>query len=152
MKLEMTVGKRRAALTVVMAQVLRDEESIFLCSAEGHVIHFPVEQINILSGVGKGVMGIKLAEGDRCLGGALISSRFDVMQVETAGGKVQEFRRGKYELTSRGGKGFEAVKRTTFVRVLPPAIELVDWEQIEGNTQDQVTNGKRKGQQRELFE
>jgi len=150
------VGRRYARLNegdkVVMAQVLRDEESIFLCSAEGHVIHFPVEQINILSGVGKGVMGIKLAEGDRCLGGALISSRFDVMQVETAGGKVQEFRRGKYELTSRGGKGFEAVKRTTFVRVLPPAIELVDWEQIEGNTQDQVTNGKRKGQQRELFE
>src|SRR5207247_9552134 len=101
------VGRRYARLygddKVVLAQVLTDEESSFLCFAEGHVIHFPVEQINILSGVGKGVMGIKLAEGDRCLGGALISSRLDVMQVETAGGKVQEFRRGKYELTSRGG-------------------------------------------------
>jgi len=149
------VGRRYARLSegdkVVMVQVLRDEESIFLCSAEGHVIHFPVEQINILSGVGKGVMGIKLAEGDRCLGGALISSRFDVMQVETAGGKVQEFRRGKYELTSRGGKGFEAVKRTTFVRVLPPAIELVDWEQIEGKS-DEKGKGERNGRQGTLFD
>ena len=33
-------------------------------------------------------------------------------------------RRGKYEPTSRGGKGFEAVKRTSFVRVVPPPI---DW-------------------------
>ena len=43
-----------------------------------------------------------------------------------------EFRGSKYEMTSRGGKGFEAVKRTTFVRVVPPPIELVDWDEVEG--------------------
>jgi DNA gyrase subunit A len=134
------VGRRYVRLNegdrVVMAMLQRDEESIFLASASGHVIHFPIEQINILSGVGKGVMGIKLAHGDTCLGGALISGRFDMMQVETAGGKFQEFRRGKYETTTRGGKGFEAVKRTTFVRVVPAPIELANWEQIEGKTDD----------------
>src|SRR5207247_1816185 len=130
------VGRRYVRLNegdrVVMATVLRDEESLFLASASGHVLHFPVEQINILSGAGKGVIGIKLGEGDTCLGGALISSRFDMMQVETAGGKLMEFRRGKYEITSRGGRGFEAVKRTSFVRVVPPPIELVDWDRVEG--------------------
>ena len=40
-----------------------DEESLFLASANGHVIHFPLSEINILSGVGKGVIGIKLDEG-----------------------------------------------------------------------------------------
>jgi DNA gyrase subunit A len=140
------VGRRYAKLNdgdrVVLVQVLRDEESIFLASREGHVIHFLIEEINILSGVGKGVMGIKLAKDDICLGGALISNRHDMMAVETAGGRTQEFRRGKYELTSRGGKGFEAVKRTTFTRVVPAPIELIDWDAIEGKTPE--SNGKKK--------
>src|SRR5262249_22800067 len=125
-----------------LATVLRDETSIFLASQEGHVIHFLLDQINILSGVGKGVMGIKLAKDDVCLGGALISNRHDALVMETAGGKTQEFRRGKYELTSRGGKGFEAVKRTTFVRVVPLPIELVDWEQFEEKVEEKKNVGK----------
>jgi DNA gyrase subunit A len=149
------LGRRYVRLNegdrVVMAQLLRDEESMFLASAEGHVIHFPIDQINILQGAGKGVMGIKLAEGDTCLGGALINSRFDAMVVETAGGKTMEFRRGKYEITSRGGKGFEAVKRTTFVRVVPPPIELVDWDQVEGK-EEEKGNGRKNGDQRDLFD
>ena len=149
-------GRRYARLNdgdrVVFATVLRDEESIFLASASGHVIHFPIEQINILAGVGKGVMGMKLAEDDACLGAALISDSHDMLQVETSGGKTLEFRRGKYNITSRGGKGFEAVKRTTLVRVVPPPIELVDWEQIEGKTETKGVTGKSNGQQKELFE
>jgi DNA gyrase subunit A len=141
------VGRRYVRLNegdhVVMATVLRgDEDTIYLASAEGHVIHFNVDDINILSGVGKGVMGIKLAEGDVCLGGALMSGRFDKMVLETSGGRTMEFGRNKYEVTSRGGKGFEAVKRANFVRVVPPPIELVDWEQMEGKN----VNGTKKGQ------
>src|SRR5262249_52674779 len=117
---------------VVMAAVLRDEESLFLASAEGHVIHFPIDQVNILSGVGKGVIGIKLAAKDVCLGGALSSNRHDALVMETTGGRTMEFRRGKYEVTTRGGKGFEAVKRANFVRVVPPPIELTDWDKVEG--------------------
>jgi DNA gyrase subunit A len=139
------VGRRYVRLNdgdrVVMATVLRgDEETIYLASAGGHVIHFKVDDINILSGVGKGVMGIKLAEGDVCMGGALMSGRFDKMVLETSGGRTMEFGRNKYEVTSRGGKGFEAVKRANFVRVMPPPIELVEWEQMEGNG-----NGKAGG-------
>src|SRR5436305_5100816 len=114
------VGRRYVRLAegdkVMMATVLKDETSLFLASQDGHVIHFPVDQVNVLSGAGKGVMGIKLADGDVCLGGALISDRHDALVMETTGGKTLEFRRGKYEATSRGGKGFEAVKRTRFVR------------------------------------
>jgi DNA gyrase subunit A len=150
------VGRRYVRLKdkdrVVMAVVLRDEESIFLASASGHVIHFLIEQINILAGVGKGVIGIKLAKGDRCLGGALISGRFDLMQVETTGARLMEFRRGKYDTTSRGGKGFEAVKRTSFVRVVPPPIELVDWDRVEGKADERPKSAGTNGDQRQLFE
>jgi hypothetical protein len=54
-------------------------------------------------------------------------------------------------VTSRGGKGFEAVKRTNFVRIVPPPIELVDWDKIEGKV---GKNGKAEtyGEQRSLFE
>ncbi len=137
---------------VVMATLLHgDEETIYLASASGHVIHFAVEEINILAGVGKGVMGIKLEESDTCLGGALMSGRFDKMVLETSGGRTNEFGRGKYEVTSRGGKGFEAVKRTTFVRVVPHPIALVDWEQVEGKSEEKKgTNGH--GKQKDLFD
>ena len=133
---------------VVMTAILvGDEESIFLCSADGHVIHFRIDEINILAGVGKGVIGIKLGDDDKCLGGALITRKSQMLQVETSGGKTLEFT-GRHELVSRGGKGFEAVKRTNLTRVVPPAIELVDWDAVEGKVSEK--NGK--GGQATLFE
>ncbi len=151
------VGRRYVKLNegdkVVLATVLRgDEETIYLASREGHVIHFAVEEINVLSGVGKGVMGIKLEDNDVCLGGALMSGRFDKMVLETSGGKTMEFGRGKYEITSRGGKGFEAVKRTEFTRVVPPPIELVNWEEIEGKAEEKNGKANGSGQQGKLFD
>jgi DNA gyrase subunit A len=155
------VGRRYVRLSdgdkVVMATVLRDEESLFLASQSGHVIHFPISEINVLSGAGKGVIGIKLDQGDVCLGGALIGNRHDALTMETAGGKTMEYRRGAYPTTGRGGKGFEAVKRTKFVRVVPLAIELVDWDQVEGRVPakekpaDRNGDGK-DGEQKGLFE
>jgi DNA gyrase subunit A len=115
---------------VVFVQLVQKEKSILLASADGHVIHFPIDEINILAGVGKGVMGIKLENNDTCLGGALIRNQNDALIVETSGEKRMEFY-GSRELTSRGGKGFEAVKRTSFVKVVPPAIQLVNWEEME---------------------
>jgi len=115
---------------VVFVQLVRDEKSIFLASADGHVIHFPIEEINILAGVGKGVIGIKLEENDVCLGAALIRNQNDALVVETSGEKRMEFY-GSREQTSRGGKGFEAVKRTSFVRIVPPPIQLVNWDELE---------------------
>jgi DNA gyrase subunit A len=142
------VGRRYVRLAegdkVVLAAVPREEHrSMFLVSASGHVLHFPIDEINILSGAGKGVLGIKLGKDDTCLGGQLMTGRGDTMAVETSGGKVMEFGGGK-ETTSRGGKGFEAVKRTNFVRVVPPAIQLVDWDKVEGKGEEKAkpSNGK----------
>ncbi len=68
-----------------------------------------------------------------------------------------EYRRGAYPTTGRGGKGFEAVKRTKFVRVIPPAIELVDWDQVEGKAAPKEKPAERNGdgkdgEQKGLFE
>jgi DNA gyrase subunit A len=116
---------------VVLAQVLTAaDKSLFLISQGGHILHFALDEINILSGVGKGVIGIKLEDDDVCLGGVTITRPSDSFQVETSGGRTMEFT-GRHEQTSRGGKGYEAVKRTHFVRIVPPVIGLVNWDEIE---------------------
>ncbi|HEY1380633.1 MAG TPA: DNA topoisomerase (ATP-hydrolyzing) [Gemmataceae bacterium] len=117
---------------VIMAVVPHSEESMFLASRDGHVIHFPISEVNVLAGAGRGVMGIKLGKNDTCLGGALSGNRFDALVVETTGGVRKEIRRGAYPATHRGGKGYEIVKRADLQRVIPHPIELIDWEQVEG--------------------
>jgi DNA gyrase subunit A len=129
---------------VVLATVPLEETSLFLASRGGHVIHFDLAEVNVLSGVGKGVIGIKLKGDDACLGGALCGSRHDALVVETSGGVSKEIRRGAYPATSRGGKGYEIVKRADLVRVLPAPIQLVDWEQFEDQPPKSVRNGAGK--------
>jgi DNA gyrase subunit A len=147
-------GRRYARLgegdKVVLATVVQDEEGLFLASAHGHVIHFPLREVNVLAGAGKGVLGIKLQAGDTCLGGAVVNAPRDEMVVETSDGKTMEFRH-RQEMTGRGGKGSQAVKRRSFVRVVPPAIKLADWEAVEERAEEKGKRAEGEGQQR-LFE
>jgi DNA gyrase subunit A len=115
---------------VVLVALADKHKSMMLASRNGHVIHFDLDEVNILSGVGKGVMGIKLEDDDICLGGLLIGSKDDVLQVETSNEKTLDFKGSKYDLVARGGKGFEAVKRSNFVRVIPPQINLINWDEV----------------------
>jgi DNA gyrase subunit A len=151
------VGRRYVRLNdgdrVVLVTVPREEKTIYLASANGRVLHFAIDEINILSGVGKGVMGIKLDDDDTCIGAALMGGRFDKFVLEMSNGKTMEFGPAKYELVSRGGKGYEAVKRLSFVRVVPHPIELVDWDKMEGkngNGHKEKANGTN-GEQGTLF-
>ena len=144
-----------ASEKVVLVRVLTQEESLFLVSAEGHVIHFKLDEVSVLAGAGRGVIGIKLAEVDTCIGGALISKRMDKFDIETSGGINRPFG-GAIPTVGRGGAGKQEVKRTQFVRVVPPAIELTDWEAIEAGAsgkdakiKDPGRNGPAKG---ELFD
>jgi hypothetical protein len=100
-------------------------------------------------------MGIKLDDDDSCIGAALMGGRFDKFVLEMSNGKTMEFGPAKYELVSRGGKGYEAVKRLSFVRVVPHPIELVDWDKMEGkngNGHKEKANGTNGDQQGTLFE
>jgi DNA gyrase subunit A len=107
-----------------------DDESLFLVASDGHLIHFPIEQVAELTGVGKGVRGIKLEKNARCLGGCLLGSSRDLLRVENTNGTEIPLRAGKYKPTSRGGKGFEIVKRGNIRRIIPPEIPLLDWNDV----------------------
>jgi DNA gyrase subunit A len=140
-RLESTkAGRRYAKLDdgdkVVLAKLVRDEEGVILCTYGGRLIHFPLDQVNVLAGVGKGVIGIKLEDDDVCLGGALVNDarRYETNRivVETESGKEQDFGPLAVKSQNRGGKGDKPGVRTKFVRVIPPPIDLVNWEEVDG--------------------
>jgi DNA gyrase subunit A len=130
------VGRRYAKLEegdkVTMARLVGDEEGVMLATAGGYVTHFPLDQVTILSGVGRGVIGIKLEPEDESLGGVLVGGRFDKLVLETESGKTQEFGGGAVKSRNRGGMGDKQGVRIRFARVVPPSIELTDWEAVEG--------------------
>jgi len=128
---------------VVMVKLVGDETGVMLASRGGHLIHFPVEEVSILAGVGRGVKGIDLNAEDMCVGGVLMGGRFDKLVVETESGKHQDFGPVAVKTQKRGGSGSKPGARTKFTRIVPNIIELVNWDEVEGKVkpkaEDKVT-------------
>jgi len=111
------------AEVVGVARVTGDE-TIIAATAEARGLLCSVEEINYLSGPGKGVILIKLSEdNDRVLGFIASTGDRDLMTVETTRGGEQTISTGKYEVTGRGGKGRELLQRGGFSRILWPPPE-----------------------------
>ena len=83
-----------------------------------------VQEINCLSGPGRGVILIKLGKEDRLLGFIASRGDRDLMTVETTRGAEQTISTTKYEITGRGGNGRELLQRGQFVRVVPTTPEV----------------------------
>jgi len=82
------------------------------------------DEVNYLSGPGKGVILIKLTGGeDKVLGFVASKSDRDLLRVETSRGGEQTISTAKYEVTGRGGKGRELLQRGRFTRVIPNEVE-----------------------------
>jgi DNA gyrase subunit A len=81
------------------------------------------DEVNFLSGPGRGVILIKLGAGDRVLGFIASRGDRDLLTVETSRGAEQTVSTGKYEVTGRGGKGRELLQRGQFTRVIWPVPE-----------------------------
>jgi DNA gyrase subunit A len=84
-----------------------------------------VDEINYLSGPGRGVILIKLQPGDdEVLGFVASTGDRDLLTVETSRGAEQTISTTKYEVTGRGGRGRELMQRGRFERVVPTVPEL----------------------------
>jgi DNA gyrase subunit A len=104
---------------VVGVARITGEEVIIAATAEARAILCQAEEVNFLSGPGKGVILIKLAAKDRVLGFLASTGDRDIMRVETSRGAEQTISTTKYEVTGRGGKGRELLQRGQFTRVIP---------------------------------
>jgi DNA gyrase subunit A len=95
-------------------------EVLIAATAEGRGILSNAEEVNFLSGPGKGVLLIKLGNDDRVLGFIASSGDRDLLTVETTRGAEQTISTAKYEVSGRGGKGRELLQRGQFTRIVWP--------------------------------
>ena len=117
---------------IVWVELVRDATSMFIATHQARVTHFAIDDIPVLSGAGKGVRGIKLADAkDAVLGAAQMARPSDCLRVKTSHDKLLVFGQMKYEVAARGGKGIRAALRSTFTEIIRPEIVLVDWAAIE---------------------
>jgi DNA gyrase subunit A len=99
------------------------EEILIAATREARAMLTKAEEVNFLSGPGRGVILIKLSENDRVLGFIASKGDRDLMTVETSRGAEQTISTTKYEVTGRGGKGRELLQRGQFTKVIAPAPE-----------------------------
>jgi DNA gyrase subunit A len=121
----------RAGDRVVFVELVGKADTMFLATRDARVIHFKIGDVAILGGPGKGVRGIKLAPEDEVLGAIQLARPSDCLHVINEHDKELSFGQMKYSVTARGGKGIKTSTRTGFKQIIPPPIELVDWEQFE---------------------
>ena len=118
-----------------IAFVLPVEAKDVVCVAteQAHVLLCRAEEINVLANPGKGVTVIKVGEGDRLIGAGIARGASErPLVVETAGGKTIEIGPRAYEVTSRGGKGRQMLKRST-VKWIPPEVKVMSFTPPEVN-------------------
>jgi DNA gyrase subunit A len=123
-----TRAGRRFARTAEGAEVvgvsrMSGDEIVIAATREARGLLCKADDINYLSGPGRGVILIKLEKGDRVLGFIASTGDRDLLTVETSRGAEQTISTAKYEVTSRGGKGRELLQRGQFTRVLWPVPE-----------------------------
>ena len=98
---------------------VRGKETVIVATESARALLCSADEINYLSGPGKGVILIKLPGGkDRVLGFIASTGDRDLLRVETSRGAEQTISTAKYEVTGRGGKGRELLQRGHFTRVV----------------------------------
>jgi DNA gyrase subunit A len=108
---------------VVRAMIARGHENVCLASHQGRALIFPVHQISVYKGAAKGVIAIRLDDGDRVLGFTLSDMAREGLRVETNNGRDETIRTTKFDVTSRGAKGALVIKRGYFAHVFVEPIE-----------------------------
>jgi DNA gyrase subunit A len=121
-------GRRYArpseGVEVVGVARLTGEEVIIAATEQARGLLCRADEVNFLSGPGKGVILIKLTEkDDRVLGFIASTGDRDLLRVETSRGSEQTISTTKYEVTGRGGKGRELLQRGQFTRIIPGEVE-----------------------------
>jgi DNA gyrase subunit A len=109
---------------VVGVAVIQGDEVVIAATREARAILCRAEEVNFLSGPGRGVILIKLSsDEDKVLGFVASHGDRDLLTVETSRGAAQTISTAKYEVTGRGGKGRELLQRGQFTRIVWPAVE-----------------------------
>ncbi len=123
-------GRRYARVApdheVIGVQAIEGNETILAISVDCRAMICPAEEVNYLSGPGKGVTLIRLAKTDRLIGFKASKADRDLLVVETNRGAQKTISTAKYRVTSRGGRGIEVQKNGKIAKIVieaPPGPE-----------------------------
>jgi DNA gyrase subunit A len=109
---------------VVGVYTVHGDEILIAASRARRALLCKVEEVNYLSGPGKGVLLMKLDKSDALIGFKTAKSESEALVLRSSMGGEQKVSASRYELSSRGGKGREIMKRgqlTDVVTEPPPA-------------------------------
>jgi len=115
-----------AGASIVGVEAIDGDETILAISAACRAVVCPADEVNYLSGAGKGVMLIKLAKTDQLLGFKASRGERDLLLVETNRGAQKTISTVKYRTTSRGGKGNEIQKNGKIAKIVRPPVASPD--------------------------
>ena len=103
-----------------------DKDLLAVVSEKTNALVCKVEEVNELAGPGKGVTVIKIAPDDKVVAFLCSADKKATLTLESAKGRKLELSPGRYEITSRGGKGREMSRKDTIKSVVRP----LDWVQL----------------------
>jgi DNA gyrase subunit A len=117
---------------VVHVEIMDSSDSVFLATRKARLLHFKVDDVPVLGSAGMGVRGIKLESDDVVLGAQRLTRPSDTLKAVNENDKELSFGQGKYDITSRGGRGVKTSHRTGFKHILRGEPSLPDWSQYGG--------------------
>ncbi|MEZ4287705.1 MAG: DNA gyrase C-terminal beta-propeller domain-containing protein [Polyangiales bacterium] len=96
---------------VIYVAPCHPDAAVGVASRSGRALICESEEIALLSGAGRGVMMMKLQKDDELIAARILEYEDDVLIVQKDGGSEYKIAVNKYEIVSRGGKGFQLFKR-----------------------------------------
>ena len=109
---------------VVQVEITEGHEFVSLATRQGRCLIFPVSDVKVLAGAGKGVLAIKLGKDDLVLAFALPTDKMDGLEVQTNKGRREVIRPNKYKVASRAGKGRVLIDRGYIAKAFRPPLEV----------------------------
>jgi DNA gyrase subunit A len=116
----------------VLGVVACDDGDVVVCATrDGHVLHVKADEIAKLEGPGRGVTVIKTAEDDAVIG-FIAGRKSDQLVIETdKSGKKFPLSADPKQVSARGGKGHQVMKRSSFI-VVPTPVKIQPLANAEG--------------------
>jgi DNA gyrase subunit A len=130
----------------VVAVYLSDTtEHLSIASEAGRALCFPAVKAKFIRGAGKGVIALKLRDGDKVLAFELTRGKFEGVTITTPQGREETVRPSKF-LGPRAGRGTVVIKRGRFTDWQKPLLRydllhaIPEDEESQEDTEDPPTD------------
>ena len=130
---------------IVAVYVTDTTEHLSLASEAGRALTFPVSEAKFIRGAGKGVIAIKLRDGDQILAFELTRHKFEGAQVRTPQGREETVRPSKFA-GKRAARGSVVLKRGRFVEWTRDCIRYDLASQIDEDDEAPDDGGGSEGE------